>query len=191
MEVWRAGKNQDAWAPAPPRMRSSLLQSSGTLLLQWDFVNEYPTPANADGSNPVRLTNNPAYDGDPAWSPDGTKIAFDSARTGHFEIYVMNADGSHLVRLTHDSRADGNPAWSPDGKKIAFVASDDAKFVGHRIYVMDADGSHQLQLTAGAAPAWSPDGTMIAFEGSAYANDGIYITNNSEGDWRPNWGPEK
>ena len=57
---------------------------------------------NADGSNPVNLTNNIAYDAEPAWSPDGTKIAFTSLRSGNYETYVMNADGSGLVNLTNN-----------------------------------------------------------------------------------------
>jgi TolB protein len=72
---------------------------------------------NADGSHVRNLTNHPALDASPTWSPDGKKIAFvsDRARKGHREIYVMNADGSHVVRLTHTP---GNlwstqPDWQP------------------------------------------------------------------------------
>ena len=50
---------------------------------------------------------------DPAWSPDATKIAFASARTGEAHVYVMNADGTHPVRLTNDPASDGRPAWRP------------------------------------------------------------------------------
>src|ERR1044071_8138752 len=75
-----------------------------------------------DDSELTRLTNNSVYDGEPAWSPDGTKIAFTSARDGHSDIYVMNEDGSEQRRLTH---AIGNAAaasWSPDGKRIVFAS---------------------------------------------------------------------
>src|SRR5205809_826292 len=69
----------------------------------------------ADGSGLVNLTNNPARDdGQPAWSPDGTKIAFSTSRDGNLEIYVMNADGTGLVNLTNNAAVDLNPAWSPD-----------------------------------------------------------------------------
>src|SRR2546425_8525705 len=86
---------------------------------------------NADGSNPTRLTNNPAADVDPASSPDGTKIAFASNRDGDYTIYVMNADGSNPRRLT----AGRAPAWSPDGKKIAFTVDVGAGVEGELSYV--------------------------------------------------------
>src|SRR5207237_1385985 len=85
-----------------------------------------------DGSGVVQLTNTPGNDAAPAWSPDGSKIAFSSTRDGNHEIYVMNAtDGSGLVRLTNDALWDDHPAWSPDGSKIAF-----SKYSA--IYVMNA-----------------------------------------------------
>src|SRR5689334_4791392 len=74
-----------------------------------------------DGSEVTRLTNNSAYDGEPAWSPDGTKIAFTSARDDNSEIYVMNADGTEQTRLTHTGSNAGEATWSPDGTKIAFT----------------------------------------------------------------------
>ena len=59
---------------------------------------------NADGTGQTRLTNNAAFDIEPAWSPDGTKIAFASDRDGNVEIYVMNADGTGQTRLTNNAR---------------------------------------------------------------------------------------
>lgn len=128
----------------------------------------------ADGSGVTRLTNNPANDGQPAWSPSGAKIAFVSDRAGNSEIYVMNANGSGVTRITHNAAVDKAPAWSPDGSKIVFVSNR----VGHdEIYVMNANGSGVTRLTNNLpiqgcnipctrfeeAPTWSPDGSKIAF----------------------------
>jgi Tol biopolymer transport system component len=66
---------------------------------------------NPDGSGPTRLTTNPADDSDPAWSPDGTKIALQSDRDGNGEIYVMQADGTGQTRLTANPALDNFPAW--------------------------------------------------------------------------------
>jgi len=70
---------------------------------------------NADGSSAVNLTNNPANDEYPAWSPDVKRIAFDSSREGNLnsDIYVMNADGTNQTRLTDTTALDGIPVWSP------------------------------------------------------------------------------
>lgn len=69
--------------------------------------------ANADGTGRARLTNDPAGDTDPAWSPDGAPLAFVSYRDGNAEIYVMNADGSGQTNLTNSQANDWDPAWSP------------------------------------------------------------------------------
>ncbi|MEH7648632.1 TolB family protein, partial [Bacillus toyonensis] len=69
---------------------------------------------NADGSNPILLTNNaPGQNKEPTWSPDGQKIAFTSTRDGNQEIYVMNADGSNQTPITNNPANDSQAAWSP------------------------------------------------------------------------------
>jgi Tol biopolymer transport system component len=126
----------------------------------------------ADGSGAGRLTDDegdPAnaagvqWQTDPAWSPDGTKIAFASGREGSFDIYVVNADGTGTRRLTTSSANEQSPTWSADGLRIAFSRSSD----GGHVWVMNADGTDERRLTdelaAEGEPAWSPDGRWIAY----------------------------
>ena len=98
---------------------------------------------NADGSGTRKLTHNARQNAEPAWSPDGRKIAFRSTRNGNRDIYVMNADGSGKRNLTRNPAWDGRPSWSPDGRRIAFVSDRDGRLEAH---VMNADGSGQRSL---------------------------------------------
>jgi TolB protein len=100
--------------------------------------------------------------GQPAWSPDGSKIVF-TCFPGDSEICAVNADGTRLRRLTYHPQPDNFPSWSPDGTQIAF-----ARFVGHEyeIFTMRTDGTDLRQLThmgRNASPHWSPDGKEILF----------------------------
>src|SRR2546425_57355 len=109
--------------------------------------------ANADGSNPIRLTQ--GMDGDPVWSPDGTRIAFESGRQdGTSDVYLMNADGSNRVQLTRGSTGNLLPAWSPDGARIAFQTNRDGDW---EVYVMNADGTGLVNLSVSRGPDVEPD----------------------------------
>ena len=138
---------------------------------------------NTDGSNITRLTNHPAYDDQPVWSPDGTHIAFVSNRDGSYNLYIMNADGSNVLQRTFSVDPNGWIAgltWSPDGTKIAYSESfyfAEEEYSTSSIYMVSAtSGSPLLLLDYGNDPAWSPDGTKIAL---TQLND-IY-TINSDG----------
>src|SRR3989475_8856806 len=134
---------------------------------------------NADGTGVTRLTTSASDDLSPAWSPDGSKIAFQTNRDSGFspEIYVMNVDGSGQTRLTVNPADDITPAWSPNGTKIAFSTNRDGNY---EIYTMNADGTGATRLTSNAAndagPTWSHDGTKIAFERGYFTIAGqIYV----------------
>jgi len=104
-------------------------------------TSSYVGMMNADGGEPVDLTNLPDVDdGFPAWSPDGSMIAFTSRRTGNNEVYVMDPWGYNIVQLTENPTDDFAPTWSPDGRQIAFLSDRDNTTGVYSIYIMDADG---------------------------------------------------
>ena len=77
----------------------------------------------AEAADPLNVTNHPADDGSPVWSPDGTQIAFTSIRDDNGEIFVMNADGTNPINITNHPAGDGSPAWSPIGVTMTNVES--------------------------------------------------------------------
>jgi TolB protein len=119
---------------------------------------------NAAGGLPQRLTTSPAIDTSPSFSPDGTKIVFESDRSGSQQLYVMNADGSNERRLSFGNGWYAAPAWSPDGEWIAFTRRGAD---GRRIGLIKADGTGERVLTTGPAddgPSWAPSSREILFQ---------------------------
>jgi Tol biopolymer transport system component len=145
---------------------------AGDNIVRQDLYTRDLYTISADGSTQTNLTSNlVGHQQYPAWSPDGTKIAFVSSHDGgDDEIYVMDADGSNLISLTNNLWQDIRPTWSPDGIKIAFQGyRDGSPYSG--IFVVDSNGaSAPVRITNSGtedkSPAWSPDGNKIAFSRS-------------------------
>jgi TolB protein len=160
-----------------------------------------------DGTAATRLTSNSTFDGQPVWSPSGSRIAFWGSGAGDTsDIYVMNQDGTGLTNVTNTAdRGELEPAWSPDGTKIAFTSSTNS---GVDIFVMNANGSSATQITTGAAfnaqAAWSPDGSRIAYVTNAGYPMGDFdivtttptgggptqLTSGPTDDLSPDWSPD-
>jgi Tol biopolymer transport system component len=159
---------------------------------------------NPDGSNQVQLSHNHQVDFDPAWSADGTLVAFTSCTGDDCDVWVMNSDGTGEHNVSNDPTGpDIQPGWSPDALRIAFVKQN---FDGtSAIWVMDADGSNQTALTdditTNTHPNWSPDGALIAFSSDrdggrelyTIAPDGSNLTRITftarQHEDNPNWSP--
>jgi WD40-like Beta Propeller Repeat/Putative metal-binding motif len=138
----------------------------------------------------------------PAWSPDGTRIAFASNKDGaDSDLYAISFAGGALTTLTTNAAEDGYPTWSPDGTRIAFESDRDAPGTRNQIYVMNADGSGAINISSNALdetqPSWSPDGTRIAFVRggdiwvrSPSGGQGTPLTSGAPDDSEPDWSPD-
>ena len=124
---------------------------------------------NADGSNLVALPTEPGGDSEPAWSPDGQRLAFTSLREGKPLIYTMDLMDQSVKRLTDpspDFDAARQPAWSPFGNQIAFAKK---RVDTYQIWTVTDGGQGQQPISRGGqqfwdfAPAWSPDGKALFF----------------------------
>ena len=160
----------------------------------------------AEGGDPIQLTDDPEPESLPCWSHDGTRILY-NRRT---EIRVMDADGSNDAHLAGDGDAALFPVWSPDDTAIAFQYGEMSE-----IYVMESDGSSQKNVSNAlgldAWPSWSTDGARIVFHAdrdyvvgdveSMTDDPDIYVV-NADGtgetrlttapgrDWLPLWSPD-
>lgn len=161
-----------------------------------------------DGKNQRNITNTPASETCPGFSPDGTRIAF--VCDG---LCLMNPDGSGRTQIQNGNSGliyFASPDWSPDGNKIAFYAARVDDRNNSDVYVVNADGTGLARLTtdpaADTAPRWSPDGRKIAFSTirdpvpnevnfeiyvmNADGSNQTRVTNNTKFDFGPAWSPD-
>ncbi len=152
-------------------------------------------------TNPINLTNDPAVDEMPRWSPDGQWLAFVSNRSGSKDIYIMRADGSELRQLTDATAEDLYPSWSPDGRQLVFSSNRDGDF---DLFVITVDSAEiAVKLTTNDAfdsfPHWSLDNRLV-FASNRDGNFEIYkmdsdgqnlqrMTETSADEFYPVWSP--
>jgi Tol biopolymer transport system component len=149
-----------------------------------------------DGTDLTNLTNHPAHESNPIWSPDGKYLAFESNRNGFIQIYLMDADGSNVIQFTNDKadhslplNIDGksNP-WSPDGSKLLFLQSSSGREIWN-LYVKEVNGENKVLLASGRfslnSVSWSPNGKYIGYvlNDSPTPNEtfvtGIYVVDSN------------
>ncbi len=200
------GLNHPAWSPDGQKL--AVVGYMDNTYTTWSIH-----VINADGSDPVRLTNvTGAADSEPSWSPDGTqilftRIEFTSSNQFDSSLWLMNADGSDQRMVVADGFAG---KWSPDGSRFIYSSE---KTGNYEIYTSAPDGTDELQLTETETdesfPTWSPDGMTIAFvvssgvwnSNASFPTNEIFIMNadgsnvrqlteNNSYDGMPGWSPD-
>jgi Tol biopolymer transport system component len=196
---WSLNVEAVSWSPSGDRLAAAL----GVCDLGKCRVDIHVIVLGPSGAQSVMNVTPDAFaDRNPAWSPGGTRIAFDTSRDGNNDVFTMDVDGSNLTRLTTHPASDGDPNWAPSGSAIAFTSSRDGEDM---VYTMNADGTAQTRRSlAGRSrqPAWSPNGTRIVFSGvRAEGTFGLYTIpadggseskltgQTSRNDYEPDWQP--
>jgi Tol biopolymer transport system component len=213
------GETAPAWSPDGTLVAFAMNVAPGADLETVD-TNMEIFVMRSDGTALRRLTDHPGLDTNPAWSPDGSRIAFTRWPDGpasesgdRVAIWVVNADGSGLERLTHGSGLADQAEWSPGGERIAFsryVRSKDA----YAIFTIEAHAegvrrniavTHAPHGVSSTSPTWSPDGAHIAFvrdpNQNRVADEELYIVKPDgdnpqrvtaeEGSYNdPTWSPD-
>ncbi|MBN1679999.1 MAG: PD40 domain-containing protein [Anaerolineae bacterium] len=208
--VWQSREDNSGGSGSPVESGAIWPESRGTLTPTAIFPTSAPTPTpipdplRAGGSlvyamrengqqdlwaigvgqtAPLRLTNHAEDDRDPAWSPDGNRIAFSSHRDGNWELYVLEINNGAITRLTYTPGFEGAPSWSPDGVFLVYEGYT-ADTEDLDIYIISADpnraaseGALRVTYIPGPdiEPHWSPQGRQIAYVSWRTGNKDIYI----------------
>ncbi|MCC6490515.1 MAG: Tol-Pal system beta propeller repeat protein TolB [Candidatus Hydrogenedentes bacterium] len=175
---------------------SRVCYSGGTTGKKEIYVADY------DGANETQLTKHGSISILPAFSPDGSKIAYVSYKDRYQFLYIYDLASGKSTALSKEVGMNSAPAWAPDGKRLAMVLSKDAN---SEIYLVNADGSNKQRLTNNAAvdssPCFSPDGRQIAFVSERGGNPQIHVMDVTGGNphrvsfqggkaYDPAWSPD-
>jgi dipeptidyl aminopeptidase/acylaminoacyl peptidase len=160
------GACQPTWSPSgelliftsPCRINQDTYPGSSMWLIEVDRA--------GNTTDPAQLRTAPGGDFDPAWDPNGGRIAFTSLRDNRPQIYRMNIDGTELVNLNDDLAHNRQPSWSPNATQIMFTS---ARSGETELWLMPANGGDVQRFTPGVDgedtfASWSPDGTLVLFE---------------------------
>jgi TolB protein len=144
--------------------------------------------ANADGSEPAKLTNTPFFiNTSPSWSPDGKQLAFVSNRGGSPQIYVMGVDGSGVRRLTFQGNYNQTPSWSPRGDLIAFTARDERN--AFDLFTVNVESGKITRLTQDTGnneePTFAPNGRLIVFSSTRTGSPRLFVMTADGNDQQP------
>jgi Tol biopolymer transport system component len=160
------GACQPTWSPSgeqlifisPCRINQESYPGSSLWLLEVD--------REGNASDPIQLRTAPGGDYDPAWDPNGGRIAFTSLRDTRPQVYRMNVDGTEVLNLNDDLAHNRQPSWSPNANQILFTS---ARGGQTELWLMPADGGEVQRFTPGVEgedtfASWSPDGVLVLFE---------------------------
>jgi hypothetical protein len=183
------GACQPAWSPtgdqlvftSPCRANQEQYPGSSLWLISVDFA--------GNASDPSQLRTAPGGDFDPAWDPDGGRIAFTSLRDNRPQIYVMDVDGENLVNLNKDLAHNRQPAWAPSGSQLVFTSTRGGETEIWRMPASGGDVSRFSFSNEGERDthaAWSSDGTLILYERRSGGIPRLIAAPFSEGGYRTN-----
>lgn len=161
------GACQPAWSPDGTRLAFTSPCGSNRETYSGSAI--FIMPVDVDGhpgeAQPLMISLG-GGDYDPDWSPDGSRIAFTSLRTGRPQVFTVGLDGSNVLNVNDDLAHNWSPSWSGDGSQIAFLTG---RGGSEEIWLVPADGGEETRFTRGdgkdvAKPDWSPDGNTILLE---------------------------